>query len=159
MTLPAVRVEGLDKLRRQLAALETRGAKRAVANSHKLVAKFVEQSSRGRGDRRQQAAARALLGRGTPRHALIAIRNTARVPFGKVAFLGALRRTGWAVGRGRRQQHLPWVGNRWDLERGIGPYVLRDVLRDERDEIVETFGRELREAARRLGIDVTVWGG
>lgn len=143
---PALRVHGLDETRRSLRRAGLVEVPKGIRGAHKVVAKLVEAGSRreaGSGTRQQQAAAKALLGKGTTAEAVLAIRNTSSVPFGKGAFLGAIA---W-------QQFPPWVGNSWNLEAGDGPYVIAEAIRDDLDEIEETFIDELRRAFEAAGLE------
>jgi len=141
---PAVRVDGVDEVRRSLKAA---GAKSStLSKAHRRVGKLVEGESRrgaGGGTPQQRSAAKVLLGKGTAREAALAIRNTNKVPYGLGAFLG-----------GKRPQFPDWVGNRWDILGGSGPYVIADAMRSNRDEILEEYESAVLDAFRAAGLDV-----
>lgn len=148
MPSPAVRVDGATELRQKFRSAT--GNTKDLRAAYRRVAKVVEGESRSRapgGTRQQGAAAKVLLGRGTSSAAQLAIRNTATIPFGLGAFLGARR---W-------QQFPDWVGNDWDLLAGDGPYVIAEAMRDEREQILETFEEEIGAALRAAGLEVTVY--
>lgn len=139
---PAIEVEGIAEVRR---ALKAAGAKSSeLSKAHRRVGKLVEGESRsgaGGGTRQQSSAAKVLLGRGTTKSAILAIRNTARVPYGLGAFLG-----------GKRPQFPEWVGNNWDLLNGDGPYVIAEQMRRNRDEILDEFEAAVLDAFERVGL-------
>ena len=132
------------------------GSNKALKQAHTNVANLVKAESQGRGTRQQVRAARALVGKGTARNAFVAIRNRP-VPFGIGAFMGAQGRFGWySAGRYRdsdARQFPEWVGNTWDLENGVGPYVIADVIKEQREDIFDAFMDEMRKAAVSLGLE------
>lgn len=143
---PAIRVEGLREVRRNLRQAGDRETPKQVRAAHKDAAKVAEGKSRGRAsssEPQQQRAAAALLGKGTPAAAVLAIRNTGAVPFGVGAFMGAKQ----------FRQFPAWVGNAWDLEAGVGPYVVAEAIRDGLEEITDTYLEALRRAFRDAGLE------
>jgi hypothetical protein len=138
-----IEVHGEKELRAAMRRMGVEGAGKAIRVAHKNVAKLVEGRSRGRGTAQQVKAARALLGKGTQKEAVLAIRNLGAVPFGIGAFMGAQR----------YKQFPDWVGNDWDLESGTGPYVIAEVIASGRQDIIEAFIDEMRTAAESLGLD------
>ncbi len=147
MTGVAFDIEGANEVRR--AFRRAAGNTKDLRAAHKRVAKVVEQSSKSRAKsatRQQARAQKALLGKATAKSADLAIRNMASMPFGLGAFLGAKR----------YRQFPDWVGNRWDLLAGIGPYVIAEAIRDDRDEILTTFEEEIGAALRAAGLDVEI---
>lgn len=152
-----VDVYGARELRTSMKRMGVEGSGKALREAHKNVSKFVEGRARGRGTRQQVSASRALLGKGTQKNAVLAIRNLASVPFGIGAFMGAEGQFGW-YGRSRYnsstgKQFPEWVGNNWRLEDGIGPYVIADVIKEGHADILEAFLDEMRSAAERLGLE------
>jgi hypothetical protein len=142
---PALEVEGIAELRRTLKAAGA--GTRDLQQAHKRVSKIVEGGSRRRapgGTRQQRAAGKVLLGKGTVKGADLSIRNTAKVPFGLGAFLG-----------GKRPQFPEWVGARWDVLAGGGPYVVADAIREDRTEIMDTFAEEIAAVFAAAGLDVS----
>lgn len=155
MPVAGVRVDRADELIAAIRTLERREANRALRSAHREIAKRVEGESRGRGTRQQQAAARAILGRGNVTNAQITIRNLASLPFGVVAFAGSPRRTGWAArARRGRPQHPRWIGRHWDIDAGTGPMVVTDVIASNRNNFIDWFVDALDNAARAAGLDV-----
>lgn len=138
----AVKVEGVRELRAALRNMEVEGANRALRRAHQNVAKFVEGRSRGRGSAQQMKAARAIFGKGDTTTSAVAIRNLKSVPFGIGAFMGSVR----------YRQFPSWVGINWDLETGTGPYVIAPVIASGRQDIIEAFRDEMRNAAEELGL-------
>lgn len=138
-------MQGIKELRSKMRKMGVEGSSNALRKAHRNVAKLVEGRSRGRGTAQQVRAANAILGKATSGKAFIGIRNTARVPFGIGAFMGAKQ----------YRQFPEWVGNNWNLEAGVGPYVIADVISSGRDDIIESFIEEMRSAAEALGLDWT----
>lgn len=145
MTGVAFDVDGANEVR--AAFRRAAGNTKDLRAAHKRVAKVVETASKSRakgGTAQQSRAQKVLLAKSTAKTADLAIRNLASMPFGLGAFLGA-----------RRYRQFPeWVGNRWDLLAGVGPYVIAEAIRDDRDEILTTFEEEIRGALERAGLDV-----
>jgi hypothetical protein len=152
----AVEVHGARELRTALRRMNVEGANKALRQTHQKVAKFVEGRTRGKGTPQQQAAARALLGKGSQKSADLKIRNLASVPFGIAAFMGAQGRFGWYSAKryssSAARQFPDWVGNNWNLEAGIGPYVIADQIKRDRQEILDTYLEELAATADALGL-------
>lgn len=151
-----VEIHGARELRTAMRRMNVEGANKALRETHKKVAKLVEADTRGKGNAQQKAAARALLGKGSVKSADLAIRNLASVPFGIGAFLGAQGRFGWYASKrysGSSARQFPdWVGNNWDLFNGIGPYVIADQIKANRQEILDTYLDEMALAADALGL-------
>lgn len=142
---PAFVTEGIVELRAQLR--EVAGTDKDLRTAHRRVSKVVESASRSRsggGTRQQARAASTLLGKGSATGADLAMRNTSRVPFGLGAFLG-----------GKRAQFPEWVGARWDVLAGGGPYVIGDAIRAERQAIETTFADEVLAVIAQAGLEVT----
>jgi hypothetical protein len=140
---PAFVTEGVPELRARLKAVA--GTDKDLRNAHRRVSKVVESSSRSRasaGTRQQARAASSLLGKGDARGAALAMRNTTRVPFGLGAFLG-----------GKRPQFPPWVGARWDVLAGGGPYVIGEAIRADRAQIEQSFVDEILAVIAQAGLD------
>jgi hypothetical protein len=152
----AIEIHGARELRTAMRRMKVEGAGKALRATHQKVAKLVENKSRGKGTPQQQAAARALLGKGSQKSADLKIRNLASVPFGIAAFMGAERQTGWyglsRYNNSTGRQFPEWVGNNWDLEAGIGPYVIADQIKANKQEILDTYLEELANAAAGLGL-------
>lgn len=152
----AVEIHGARELRTAMRRMKVEGAGKALRETHKKVAKLVEGKVRGKGDAQQQAAARALLGKGSQKSADLAIRNLASVPYGLGAFLGAEGRFGWYSAKrysnSSGSQFPEWVGNNWDLFNGIGPYVIADQIKANRQEILDSYLEEMANAAAGLGL-------
>lgn len=146
MPTPAVEVEGIAEARS--AFRRAAGSTKNLSKAHREVARVVQNESRSRagsGTRQQVRAAKVLLAKGTSTAADLAIRNTGRVPFGLGAFLG-----------GKRRQFPEWVGNRWDILSGGGPYIVGEAIRGELPEILETFEKEIGAALSEAGLDNTI---
>lgn len=142
---PAFVTEGIPELRTRLKAVA--GTDKDLRGAHRRVSKVVESGSRARagsGTRQQARAASTLLGKGDAKGASLAMRNTSRVPFGLGAFLG-----------GKRPQFPEWVGSRWDVQAGGGPYVIGDTIRGDRLAIETSFADEILRVIEQAGIEVT----
>lgn len=143
---PGLRVEGLNELRAALkAAGEAKTGNAALRQAHKEVAKAVEAWSKAAaagGTAQQAKAANALLGKGQPLTAILSIRNTAGVPFGIGAFMGAKRYT----------QFPPWLGNQYEV--GEGSYIVGPTIEGHMPEIEELFTTAIRGTIASLGIDM-----
>jgi hypothetical protein len=146
MPEPAVHVEGIAEAR--AAFRRATGTTKDLSKAHREVSRVVQRSSRSQakgGTRQQARAAAVLLAKGSSTAADLAIRNTGRVPFGLGAFLG-----------GKRPQFPEWVGNRWDILSGGGPYIVGDAIRGDMPEILETFEQQVAEALRSAGLETTI---
>lgn len=145
---PAIRVEGLDETRKALRKAGSVGVNKAVRGAHKDTAKLVEAKSRARagsGTRQQASAAKSMLGKGTVREAVLAMRNTASVPYGIGAYMGAKAYPWFET----------WVGNDWDLAAGEGPYVIAEAIASNLDEILGLFETEIDAAFESAGLEIT----
>lgn len=144
MPAPAFVVTGAEDLRRSFRRAQ--GTTRDLSRAHRKVSKVAEGGAkRTSGTRQQERAKRALLGKGGAKSADLAIRNLSSMPFGLGAFLGA-----------RAYPQFPdWVGNRWDLLAGDGPYVIAEAIQRDRDEILDAFEQHVADALTAAGLTVT----
>ena len=153
----SIDIYGARELRQKMRQMGVEGQKEALKDAHENVADLVRGRSQHRGTRQQVRAAQAMIADGTTTMARIRIKNTPTVPFAIGAFMGGKGRFGWYGKRRYREsldrQFAPWVGNNWNLEAGIGPYVIADVVQENRDDIVQAFIDEMKAAALRLGLD------
>ncbi len=143
-----IEVEGLKELRRSFDRADRKELDRGLRQAHKKVAKDVESDSRGAasgGTAQQAKAIRAILGQGTPESSIIRLRNSAAVPFGIGAFMGALQ----------FKQFPAWVGTAWDIEAGDGPYVVAETIARDMDDIQDTFLDEIGNVLDEYGIELT----
>jgi hypothetical protein len=141
---PHIEVDGLAEVRRALKA--AKGSTKDLRQAHRRVAKVAETGSRRdarSGIPQQRRAAKVLLAKGSTQGADLAIRNTSAVPFGLGAFLG-----------GHRPQFPPWVGNRWDVLAGDGPYVIAEAIQRDRDDILAAFDEEMGQLLEAAGLPV-----
>jgi hypothetical protein len=131
---PAVEVEGLKELRRELKQLGPQWPKE-LRKANKEAADIAASASRSNahgGTRQQSAAASAIKASGTQSAAQVVI-DAGRVPFALGAFLGS-----------RAYPQFPeWVGNSWEPGGPGGPYAVNPAIREKEDEIIETYGDAL----------------
>jgi len=135
----------MAELRAGLKAVS--GSTKDLRTAHRRIGKIVEQGSRAgaaSGTAQQQRAASTLLAAGSVKGAELAIRNTSKVPFGLGAFLG-----------GKRPQFPEWVGNRWDVLAGDGPYVIAQQIRTREPEIRDAFTEEVLTLFALIGLEVS----
>lgn len=159
---PAYEIEGAAEAAKALRAAGKEGKKR-VRKAGREVGDFIADEARtlaGRGDAMQRAARRAgIIGVGTQKGGAVRIRNTARVPFGLAAFLGVKGRRGWYAApryAGKGPEQFPrWVGNQYTPGGPGGPYFVNPAIRRNESEVVDIFTREIDQALRDLGLDVT----
>lgn len=174
----AAEVEGLDVTRRALRSLGA--SSKDLNGAYREVARILEVEAKRRaagGTKQQQRAAKGLKASASSKGAILQIRSMASTPYGTVAFMGAARRTGWFAApryskggaikkvasffarlRGnrtpvRRQQHLAWVGNQWDIEAGEGPYVVADAVAAKKAQMVDAMQAEMDRLIREQGLD------
>jgi hypothetical protein len=141
---PAVVVENEADVRRMFKALG--GAGKELSKANRKVAKKVETGTRGRagsGSAQESSAAKALAARATQSAAELAIRNSASVPYGVGAFMGALR----------YPQFPKWVGSSWDLAAGTGPYAISDYFGGGGvDEVKDEYVKQIAEVLAGAGL-------
>ena len=144
---PAFEVEGIREVRLAFGrAGQKRELDRALRAAHKDIAKNVEKDARATpGTAQQRKAIKAILGKGEPEAAIIALRNTAGVPFGIGSFMGALA---W-------KQFPAWVGQNWDIEAGDGPYVVAAAIARDLPKIADTYETEIGRVIESVGLNVT----
>lgn len=143
----AINVEGADQM---VAAFRAVGGElKDLTAANRKVAKVFSEAARARaasGTRQQSRARMALKPTATRKSAALSINNTSSVPFGKGAFLGAIR---W-------KQFPAWVGNSWNLEAGDGPYVVAPAFVDARPEILDAYNREVASVFEAVGLAVSL---
>jgi len=147
MIPPAIEIEGADQIRKSFKAAG--GATKDLSAAHRLVAKIVERGSRTAaksGERQQPKAATVLLGKGSAGAAALAIRATAKAPFGIGAFMGSKK----------YRQVPPWIGENWDVMEGTGPYVVAPTIAENRDEILDTFAQSVGDVMESVGLDMNL---
>lgn len=143
---PAIGIANVGDATRALRAGGERASK--LGKPHRKIAKVVEPEARAdaKSATAQQAkAARAILGKGTAKAAVIAIRNLGKVGFGIGAFMGAAQ----------YRQFLPWVGASWDITAGEGPYVIAPAIARLIPEIEDIYALTIVEAFEEAGFQVS----
>lgn len=151
----AVEVRGLRELREGLAWADS-NAEAALKNLHRDLANRERDSSRRNARSGTRLTERAAMGIGSSsshNQARITVRPTAAAPMARVAFWGALARTGWyarARYDGSTRQHPVWVGQHWRVAvRGEGPYVINYTLAEDMPEIEHLYFERLGDLYER----------
>lgn len=156
MPAGGIDIYGARELRAAMRRMGVEGQREALKEAHMAVADLVYDKSQRRGEPQQTNMADGMIPSGTTTKAQIRLKSTAGNPYLLAAFMGAKRRTGWFAkaryGDSPKRQFPEWVGNNWNLEAGIGPYVIADVVRDEFDNILDTYMHEMRRAAAKVGL-------
>lgn len=156
MPEPALKIYGARETRNTLRKMQVEGAGKALRESHKKIAKFLEGRTRGKGNAQQRKEQRGLLGKGTQRQSVLSIKNTAAAPFALAAYMGTKKQTGWYAraryNNSTGKQFPEWVGNNWDLLNGVGPYVIADQIQTDRQELLDMYFEEMRTTANALGL-------
>lgn len=122
-----IEIKGLKEWRRDLAKCGA-GWNKMLRDLNKGIAKFVEGEAKGNWFRPVQVEAeRAVRGSGTIRGAKIGVGTSP--PFAQGAVWGAKQ----------YKQFPPWVGNTWEVGGPGGPYGINMAIRENRDEITESY--------------------
>ena len=148
----------ITELRKALAAAGP-AWERDIVKAHREVGKvganIARSAARSSGTSQQEAAAAAIGQSASKKGAKVTVGAPASAPFGRAAFWGAKRRTGWFAqdkyDRSPKRQFPEWVGNAWKVgQRGQGPHVINDALADHLDEIRGVYGKQVEAVAKAL---------
>jgi hypothetical protein len=139
---PAVRVEGLNELRRGIKKMDKELAKE-FRDELKKLAEESAIDARGAaqgGTRQQQAAAYNIVGSGTRAGGSVVVSAGNDLPFALGAFWGSKR---------PQFPGLPWVGKSWEAGvHGQGPYFINDAIADDAELIEHRIGELVERLAR-----------
>lgn len=145
----AVQVRGLREFQAELSKLPGKlpnELRKANAEIARWLRPKVRGAASGMGGPQAHFAG-AIGSSGTRTSAKLTVR-----PDANAAFAGAKKHTGWyAAARyaASPPQHPPWIGADWEAGGPGGPYAINPTVRDNVDEIVDTYGDAIDRLARR----------